>query len=373
MLISRRQFLKYCSIAAGAMGLTATDLMKLEKATAATGGLPVIWVAGQACTGCEVSLANSVYYATIQEILLLGQASKTLDVKVIDTLMGAFGGGAGNPWDTIQSTVTNDPFALVVVGSIPATDIGTPNDGYCEIGSYNGAASENMGDVVSHLANHANCAAILSVGTCASFGGIPAAAGNVTGAMGAQEYLGGIPKGSLSLYDTITGGWNYTYNRSIRNKLINIPGCPPNPNWIVGTVAYLLANNLKFPALDSLRRPRTYYGQRNCNACDRFANSKSLGQRGGFVGISADANTSAMAVSEPNAIGDPTKNIVGGLCLKKEGCKGSRTKSDCSMRQWHSPGYMQPGVNWCVGAGAPCQGCVQNFFPDGMSPFHYIR
>ncbi|MEW6570580.1 MAG: twin-arginine translocation signal domain-containing protein [Nitrospirota bacterium] len=337
MLISRRQFLKYCSIAAGALGLTATDLMKLEKALAATGGLPVLWIAGQACTGCTTSLANSVYYATIQELLLLGQASKTLELKMHETLMAAMSNEA-----TQQPNLTTSAFALAVEGAI------TPQAGYCEIGTYTGASSDNMSDVVTYLAGHSNCAAILAIGTCASFGGIPAAAGNATGAKGVLAHLGS----------------------GARSKIINIPGCPPNPNWIVGTVAYMLANSLQKPALDALRRPRMYYGERICNSCDRFATSNSGGQVNGFVGVTP---LSPLAVAEPERIGDPAQNVPGGRCLKKAGCKGSRTKSDCSLRKWQSPGYMQVGVNWCVGAGAPCQGCVQNYFPDRMSPFHYIR
>jgi hydrogenase small subunit len=353
MIISRRQFIKYCSIAAGALGLNATDLMKIEKATAATGGLPVIWIAGQACTGCTTSLANSVYYQTIQELLLLGTASTTLDLKVCETLMASMSNEA-----TQQATLTSSGFALVVEGAIPATGVNTPKAGYCTIGSYTGAASEDVGAVVSYLAHHSNCAAILTVGTCSSYGGIPAGAGNITGAKGVLSYLG--PN------NTDANGHRY------RSKTICIPGCPPNPNWIVGTVAYLLANGLAMPALDSLRRPRTYYGQRICNSCDRFPTSLT-GQFAGFVGMDSNNSNSAMRVTQPEMIGDPVQNTPGGRCLKKAGCKGSRTKSDCSLRKWHSPGFMQAGVNWCVGAGAPCQGCTQNYFPDGMSPFHYIR
>ncbi|MEW6570437.1 MAG: hydrogenase small subunit [Nitrospirota bacterium] len=321
MIVSRRQFLKYCSVAAGALGLTAADLMKLEKSLARSGGLSVLWIAGQACTGCTTSLANSVYYATIQELLLAGPSTPlgTLELKFHETLMAAMSNEA-----TQQANLTRSPFVLAVEGAI------TPQDGYCQIGSFTGVPTEDMHDVVSYLANHSNCEAILAIGTCASFGGIPAAAGNETGAKGVLGYLGS----------------------SVRGKTINIPGCPPNPNWIVGTIAYLLANGLSFPALDALRRPRLYFGERICNNCDRFLPSLA----GKFI----------RRISE---IENPYKN---NYCLKYFGCKGSRTKSDCSYRKWHSPGYTQRGVNWCVGAGAPCQGCTQNTFPDQMSPFHYM-
>jgi len=345
MYISRRQFIKYCSIAAGALGLNATDLMKIEKATAGPGGLPVLWIAGQACTGCTTSLANSVFYATIQDVLLfgVGPGGPTLDLKVCETLMAAMSNEA-----TQQSPgITDSPFALVIEGAITTTP------GYCQIGSYTGAASENMSDVVKMLATHSNCAKILPVGTCASFGGIPAATGNVTGAMGFLDFAKTLPQ-----------------YQALKKKTINIPGCPPNPNWVVGTIAYLLVNGpTTTPPIDSLRRPRTYYGQRICNTCDRFATSLT-GQDIGFVGVTS---SNKMTVTEPNRIGDPTQNLPGGRCLKKAGCKGSKTKSDCSSLKWHSPNVGVAGVNWCVGAGAPCQGCTQNFFPDKMSPFHLIK
>jgi NiFe hydrogenase small subunit HydA len=148
-----------------------------------------------------------------------------------------------------------------------------------------------------------------------------------------------------------------------RSKIINIPGCPPNPNWIVGTIAYLIAHNLEVPQLDALRRPRMYYGERVCNNCERFEES--------LVGNFINQEPGQPDWEDRfNDIGNPNKRDY---CLKYIGCKGSRTKSDCSLRKWHSPGYGQIGVNWCVGAGAPCQGCTQDGFPDRMSPFHYLR
>ncbi|MEW6003408.1 MAG: twin-arginine translocation signal domain-containing protein, partial [Nitrospirota bacterium] len=179
MVITRRQFLKYCSIAAGALGLTATDLMKLENALANTNGLPVIWIAGQACSGCITSLANTVFYSTIQNLLLLGSDATSLELKFNETLMAAMSNEA-----TQQTPeITNEAFALAVEGAV------TPTAGYCEIGSYTGALSENMSAVVSALATHANCAKILTIGTCASYGGVPAAAGNVTSAKSVLAHL----------------------------------------------------------------------------------------------------------------------------------------------------------------------------------------
>lgn len=330
MIISRRQFLKYCTVAAGALGLTTIDLMNLEKALANESGAPVIWVNGQSCTGCTVSLANSTYYTTLEDLLI-----STIKLKTSETLMGAAGIEA-----TKQADLTTEGFVLAVEGAIPTST----NGHFCDIGSWGVTTSEQVIDVVQGLASHTNCVAILAVGTCASFGGIPAAEGNVTGAKG--------------LFDKTFS--TSVLSKQIQQKLVCIPGCPPNPNWIVGTIAYMLAHGLKKPALDALRRPRTYYGERICNNCDRFA--RSLGTAGAHFINNKDANQ----------LGDLNLNKPSGDCLKKVGCKGSRTKSDCSLRKWHSAAYSQAGVNWCVGAGAPCQGCTQINWPDRFSPFHYL-
>jgi hydrogenase small subunit len=364
MIISRRQFLKYCSVAAGAIGLTATDLMKLEKAMALTGGLRTVWINGQACSGCTVSLANSVYYQTIQELTLLNDSALSMDLLYNETLMGAQG------LPGTSQTFNNTTFVLAIEGAIP-TGIAAPNAGmYCQAGDFSasGATTEAMKDTIIALASHTHCAAVLCMGTCAAFGGIPAAAGNVTGAKGFLDFW------ADHIGTTITS----TY-RDVRAKTVNIPGCPPNPNWMVGTIAYVisrLTEGVKLPSLDALRRPRLYYGERICNYCDRFPTSLGSGigsNANQFVGVNPTLTYNRLTVNEPDRIGDPDQNAPSSRCLKLAGCKGSRTKSDCSVRKWHSPGYAQIGDNWCVGAGAPCQGCTQNFFPDRMSPFHYIR
>lgn len=362
MRITRRDFLKYCTIAAGALGLTAIDLLKMEKALALDGGLKIIWLNGQACTGCTVSLANSSYYTTLQDLTLgnpIGSgASETLDIAFIETLSGVTGDLIGSQIEAAATSIHG--FALVIEGAMPTGD-----DKFCEIGEKwpginGGVGAVTIAAAVKHYAALDTCAAVIPVGTCACYGGIPAAAPNPTTSKG---FLQLIKDASLTELTAVQ-------KAKIRKKTINVPGCPPNPNWIVGTIAFLLANNLsQFPSVDALKRPRTYYGERICNNCDRFNNAAD-----NFVGVTGYGG-GGMAVVAPNDIGDPNHNVPGGWCLKKAGCKGSRTKSDCSLRKWHTsvPGSLQAGVNWCVGAGAPCQGCTQDKFPDGMSPFHYIR
>jgi hydrogenase small subunit len=358
MFISRRQFLKYCSIAAGAIGLTTTDLIKLENSLASEGGLPVVWLQGQGCTGCTVSLANTVYYQSLQELLLLNQPAQTLALEYHQTLMAATGSEATG--QTFSST-----FVLAIEGAIPTNIEGQ----YCQVGSFTGAGGETMKDAVDYFAPLA--AKVLTIGTCAAYGGIPAGAGNTTQAKGFLNYWAWKQGNGNAIAGAATA--NY---KTMRQNTINIPGCPPNPNWIVGSIAYILSRwteGVKLPSVDALRRPRMYYGERLCNYCDRFGNSTADESQDGFVGVNPTLTYNRLSVNEPERIGDSGQNAPNGRCLKMAGCKGSRTKADCSWRKWHNPGPQQIGINWCVGAGAPCQGCTQNFFPDRMSPFHYIR
>ena len=94
MLISRREFLKYCAATAGTLGLTASGLINLQRVLALEGGPPVIWLQGQGCTGCSVSLLNSIYYATIDDLLL-----NTIDLEFHPTVMAAAGDLAASKLD----------------------------------------------------------------------------------------------------------------------------------------------------------------------------------------------------------------------------------------------------------------------------------
>jgi len=118
-------------------------------------------------------------------------------------------------------------------------------------------------------------------------------------------------------------------------KVINVPGCPPHPDWMVGTLVHLILYGL--PKLDENRRPTLFYGSllhENCPNYSFYIHQKFA------------------------------KNLSEEGCLVKQGCKGPLTYADCPLRHWNG------GVNWCIGASAPCIGCVQMEFPDGMSPFY---
>ena len=298
MRIHRRQFLKYCVGSAATLGLPMTVLGKLEVALAATTSpLPkVIWLNAANCTGCTVSLSNLLSDSGPTDIadLLLN----TIDLVFHPTLMSAAGDLAVQQ---LKNTASGS-YILAVEGGIPTAFGGNT----CMLWSENGRDVTAM-EAVQMLAP--NAAAILSIGTCASHGGIPAASPNPTGIVSVGELTG---------LDTV-----------------NIPGCPTHPDWIVWTVAHLLAGEM--PRLDSSRRPIELYGTEIHKKCPRKENG--------------EAKTFGIA----------------NKCLKELGCKGEETKSDCPSRKWNN------GSNWCIGAGAICIGCTERNFPDKFSPFYKLE
>lgn len=298
MFIHRRQFLKYCIGSAAAMGLPLTVLGKLEHALAAGEGvLPkVIWLNGANCSGCTVSLANLFSQDGPTDIADL--LFNTIDLAFHPTLMAASGDLAVQQLnDTAQGS-----YILAVDGGIPTAFGGTT----CIVWTDNGKEVTAL-EAVESLAP--NATAILGIGTCASSGGVPAANPNVTGIVPVSEIAG--------------------------SRTINIPGCPTHPDWIVWTVAHLLAGEV--PQLDEQSRPSALYKSVIHQNCPR------------------------------NGYQEATTFGVEGQCLKALGCKGPETKSDCPSRKWNN------GTNWCIGAGAICVGCAERDFPDKFSPFYKIE
>jgi hydrogenase small subunit len=297
MQIHRRQFLKYCLGSAAALGLPLSVVGKLENAFAdETVQLPkVIWLNGANCTGCTVSLANRFSDQGPKDVvdLLTGY----IDLAFHPNLMAA----AGDLAVECLQKAEESGFILAVDGGIPTAF----NGHTCTLWTENGEDITAKA-AVQRLAPKA--AAILSIGTCASFGGIPAANPNPTGIASVSEIAG--------------------------KTTINIPGCPTHPDWIVWTVASLLAGEI--PELDDRGRPRLLFNEEIHKKCPR----KGTG--------------------EAKIFGEET-------CLKELGCKGPRTKADCHIRKWND------GTNWCIGANAICLGCTEDGFPDKFSPFYKIE
>lgn len=338
MKLNRRDFLRGAAGMAGVLGLEASGLIKLQEALAAPGAQPLIWLQGQSCSGCSVSFLNSVHYATADDLLL-----NSIDLEYHPNITAAAGDfaisaeqvirpsdnelkGLHAEWAANSQNAAFDlngdgivnfidyalaarrGYILVIEGAIP-----TGSDGhFCHIGK-----NLSMIDALSLFSAHAS--QIVAVGTCASYGGIPASGSNPTGAMGVTQALNYLNK---------------------PKSVINIPGCPIHPDWLVGTLISALTG--KTITLDEKGRPRAYYGKRihdsgNCPYKDGYE-VHTLGEKG---------------------------------CLKEIGCKGPKTYADCYSRKWNSGGAGEIGVSWCIEAGSPCIGCTEPQFPDGdFAPFY---
>lgn len=370
MRITRRDFLKYCSITAGALGLSASTMMKLEKAMADVAGVApdVIWISGQSCSGCITSLLNSAFYTDIGALLL--SDVNLLFQETINATCGATVDGNWVSHNATENIVGAAPgYVLMVEGAIPTGPLGTGN--YCKVGNLLHNSDETMKSVVTDLAKNAVC--VLSIGTCSSFGGIPAAKPNPTGASSAKTILQ-----APGVYSTLYGGTN-------KIPVINVPGCPPHPDWIVGTVLTILASldpnsltNTLANVVSNLRlnrdgSPGDYYGQYQCNAGPcvwRYNNSQAAmtlhNDSSDYDSNYPTGNSRVLGASKWAA-----DNALG--CLGILGCKGRKTKADCSARKWNSAAAKNYGVNWCVGSRGSCHGCTSPQFPDGVGKFFTFR
>ena len=300
MRISRRTFLKAAAAASAAGRLPPAALAEFGRFIRAEGEPRVIWLQGAGCDGCAISFLNSVHYATADELL-----TTTLDAEFQNNLMAATGDLAVS---VAEAAAAEPGYILLIEGAIPTGAEGK----YCLLW-----ADTTMHDGLLQFAQ--NAAFIIALGACASYGGTPSGAPNPTDARGVGEILVNDP------------------------RLINIPGCPAHPDWLVGTIVYLLTTG-HTPPLDAHRRPLQFFGQRIHDNC--FKRAKHCGE-----------DTFAEQLGDEG-------------CMEFLGCKGKHTYSDCPIRRWNSGGAGEYGVNWCVGAHSPCLGCVEPTFPDGMSPFY---
>jgi hydrogenase small subunit len=297
MSISRRELLKASAAVLAAPGLAGRAAVQLQEVLAGTSQPPVIWLQGQGCSGCSVSLLNSIYYTTADGLL-----QDVIDLEYHPTLSAAAGDLAVSAAEKRRGA---GGYILVVEGAIPTGAAGK----FCTVW-----AGKTMQQALLDFAPSARF--ILAVGTCAAFGGLVSANTNPT----AAKSVGGILGADA--------------------RLINIPGCPSHPDWIVGTIAHLLEHG-QAPPLDANRRPMMFFENRIHDHCDKRCKegdeceAKSLGSDG---------------------------------CLVNLGCRGESTYADCYLRRSNSGQRGRFGVNWCIGSRSPCLGCVNPGFP-GMSAF----
>jgi [NiFe] hydrogenase small subunit len=272
--ISRRQFLKFCGAVAGALGLEATFGSKIFEAFAAGPRPSVLWLHMAECTGCTEAVlrTSSPGFASL--------IFDTISLDYHETLMAA----AGSTVDGILTSTAESrrgQFFCVVEGAIPTADDGV----------YGMIGGRTMLSIAQEICPKAK--AVIALGNCASYGGLPAAWPNPTGARGVEDALGA----GLSV------------------PVVNLPGCPPNPVTFVATLAnYLLYG--KLPALDDDGRPQFAYGKKVHGQCP-YREDKSR-------------------------------------CLFQAGCKGKETYNNCpSVKFNDGTSFPMQAGHPCIGCSEP--------------------
>ncbi len=288
--VSRRGFLKFCTATASLMALPPTMVPAIAEALEKARRPSVIWLSFQECTGCTESLTRS--HSPSVESLIFDHIS--LDYH--HTLQAAAGEAAEAAREAAMHE-NKGKYILVVDGSIP---LGDP--GYSTI-----AGISNL-QMLEETAKDA--AAIIAVGTCAAFGGLPQANPN--------------PTGAVSVADIITD-----------KPIINVSGCPPIPTVITGVLAHFLTFG-SIPELDQYNRPKVFYGQSIHDRCYR----RPFYDKGLFAETFDDEGAKA------------------GWCLYKLGCKGPMTYNACATTKWNQ------GTSWPVESGHGCLGCSEPRFWD---------
>ncbi|AGL00750.1 hydrogenase small subunit [Desulfoscipio gibsoniae] len=257
--------------------------------------LPVIWLETNDSGDNNISFMNTTFP-------YLGQVlSDMIDLLYSNTFMAAQGPDALNILNQVSS-LYRSRFTLVVEGAIPLNSNGL----FCSIALTPNRPVTAL-EAVTTLGNQAQY--VVAIGTCASFGGVTAARPNITGSVGVRDVLSS-------------------------RKVINVSGCPVNPDWFVGTLAHLLMYGL--PELDKLNRPNLFYEYTIHRHCQRrsYFDNKDFAEKLGDI-----------------------------ECMFSQGCVGPRTNADCPYRQWVN--Y----VSWPVKANTPCIGCTNEDFPDASTPF----
>ncbi len=288
LALSRRTFLKFCTGVAATLGLPSLAGLDIARAVTSSRRTPVIWLSAQECTGCTESLLRSNHPSLEQLILDL----ISLDYhEALSTPSGHLAEAAKHH----SMEENKGKYLLVVDGSIPIKDGGI----YCKVA--NKTSLEHLRE------GAAGAAAIVAIGSCAVWGGIPASGPNPTGATAVSKIITNKP-------------------------IVNIPGCPPNPYNFLSTILNFITFG-KLPELDSKGRPEFAYGQLIHENCERRPHFDA----GRFATEFGDAGHRK------------------GWCLYKLGCKGPETYANCPSILFGDVG----SGSWPVGTGHPCFGCTE--------------
>ena len=289
--VSRRAFLKFCSVMASAMALPPGVAPAMAEALAKAKRQSVIWLSFQECTGCTESITRS-HSPTIENLIF-----DLISLDYHHTLQAASGEAAERARE--QAMKENEGKYIVVVdGSVPGK----------ETEFYSAIAGISNYEMLMETAKGAM--AVVAVGSCAAFGGLPMANPNPTGARAVADLVKDKP-------------------------VINVPGCPPIPSVMTGVLAHILTFG-KLPDLDHLGRPKVFFGETIHDRCYR----RPFYEQGKFAKTFDDEGARS------------------GWCLFELGCKGPITYNACAVTKWND------GTSFPIQSGHGCLGCSEPGFWD---------
>jgi len=305
-------------LASEAIATQATRFGPLEKVHA-------FWFAGMSCDGCSVA-ATAATNPSVESLMLgahPGIPRVVLHHPVINMESGPNYLIAAE--QAIEGTL-NAPYVVILEGSIADEVLAHSQGGYWSAtgeepwGPGGQMRAVSTTEWIARLAK--NSAAMVAIGTCATWGGVPSAAGNPTGAMSLMDFLG------------------KDYRSTLGVPIVNIPGCPPvgdNFTETIAAVLYFLQGFGPLPEFDELGRPAWLFGETVHRRCVRGA----YYEEGTFA----------------HEFGDPE-------CLVEIGCWGPVVNCNITAR-----GAIR-GIGGCMNAGAACIGCTMPGFPDKFTPFY---
>jgi hydrogenase small subunit len=280
----------------------------------------IVWVtAGLGCDGDSVSITAATQ-PSIEDVIL-GAIPGLPKVHLHNPVLAYENGDDFLKPFYLAEEGKLDPFVLVVEGSIPNEKVHSDKDGYWAALGTDTTTGQPIKttDWVQRLSQKA--LAVVGIGTCATYGGIHAMQGNPTGCMGLADFL----------------GWDWRSKAGV--PIVNVPGCPVQPDNFMETVLYLLyqvAGLAPMIPLDDQLRPKWLFGSTVHEGCDRAGYYEQ---------------------------GDFAKEYGSPKCIVKLGCWGPVVNCNVPKRGWMA------GIGGCPNVGGICIGCTMPGFPDKFMPF----
>jgi hydrogenase small subunit len=285
----------------------------------------VFWLGGMGCDGCTISALGATE-PSVEEMMT--GSLPGMPVLVLHHYAASIESGDHftHSLEEAEKGELDAPYVIVYEGSIADENLTIDGEPWAAEGALPTWAPANerrriaTTEWMRRLAPGA--AAVIAIGTCATWGGIPASAGNPTGSMSVMDFLGKDYRSSYGL------------------PVINMPGCAPlgdNFTELVAALLLFLNQQAPLPEFDNLGRPAWQFQDtvhRKCPLAGWY-------EEGTFAKEYGDKE-----------------------CLVEIGCWGPVV--NCNITQRGAVGHM----GGCMVAGGVCIGCTMPGFPDKFTPFY---